>query len=168
MKRLILAAAAFAVLAPPVLAAARPTHVDSPKLTVVVAQDLVVGMTILKPGEYKFQCRMFDGTTFLVVTAVDTGKEITRVPCTQEMRENKITESEYRTLVRPDGKHSLTLVRIKGEAVAHRLVLNQPRRAAVGLLPPTAARRFCVAFAGASAGKCAYCLATASPSRRYV
>jgi hypothetical protein len=123
MKRLMLALCApIALIAFPVLAAAQPVHADSPKVTIVVAQELVVGTTILQPGDYKFQCRTFDGKTFLVVTSAADGREITRVPCVREMLDGKVTDSEYRTLLRPDGKRTLTLVRIKGEAVAHRIV----------------------------------------------
>jgi hypothetical protein len=123
MKRLMfVVCAAIAVLALPALAAAQPAHLDSPKVTIVVAQDLVVGTVTLLPGEYKFQCRTFDGNTFLIVSSVETGKEITRVACKREMLDNKVTESEYRSLVRPDGKRTLTVVRIKGDMVAHRIV----------------------------------------------
>ena len=126
MKRLVLVAcAALAVLILPFAAAAQPahaTHADSPKATMSLTGDIVVGTTILQPGEYKFQCRTFEGKTFLVITAVDTGKEITRVPCVRDMLDAKIPDSELRTLLRPDGKRTLTSVRIKGEMVSHRLV----------------------------------------------
>jgi hypothetical protein len=123
MKSLtFIACAALAVCAMPVRAFAQPTHADSPKAAIVVSQDLVVGTTILQPGEYKFQCRTFDQKTFLVVTSVETGKEIARVPCVREMLDAKVTDSEFRSITRQDGKKQLTSVRIKGEAVAHRVV----------------------------------------------
>jgi hypothetical protein len=119
---LFIACAAFAVCALPVRALAQPTHADSPKATIIVTQELVVGTTILQPGEYKFQCRTFDQKTFLVVTSTETGKEIVRVPCVREMLDAAVTDSDFRSIARQDGKKKLTSVRIKGEAVAHRVV----------------------------------------------
>ena len=122
MKRLLLTAcASLAVLLLPVVTSAQPVHADSPKVTMVLVQDVVVGTTTLKPGEYKFQCRTFDGKTFLVVTSL-SGQEITRVPCVREMLDAKVEDSELRTLLRPDGQHALTAVRLKGETVSHRIV----------------------------------------------
>ena len=123
MKRLVLiACASLAVLLLPVAASAQPAHADSPKVTMTLTQDMVVGTTVLQPGEYRFQCRTFDGKTFLVVTSVQTGKEITRVPCVREMLDAKVTDSELHSLIRPDGQRALTTVRLKGEMVAHRIV----------------------------------------------
>jgi hypothetical protein len=122
MKRLILfMSVALALIAIPLRAAAQPVHADSPKATLTIARDLVVGTTILQPGEYKFQCRTFDGKTFLVVTDVESGKELTRVPCVRESLDAKVTSSEIRTIVGADGKATLTVVRIKGELVSHRV-----------------------------------------------
>jgi hypothetical protein len=122
MKRLLLTAcASLAVLLLPVAASAQPAHADSPKVTMTLAQDMVVGTTTLQPGVYKFQCRTFDGKTFLVVTS-DNGKEITRVACVREMLDAKVADSELRSLLRPDGKRALTAVRLKGELVSHRIV----------------------------------------------
>ena len=115
---LVLPARAFAQ------AAAPHNHpYDSPKATIVVDQDLVVGTTTLKPGEYKFQCRTIDGRTFLVVTLVNRDKEIARVPCEREQLNGAISESEFRTITR-DGRHVLVSLRIKGESVAHTVVVN--------------------------------------------
>lgn len=123
MKRLVLVAcASLAVLILPAVASAQPVHADSPKAALTVTQDLVVGTTVLHPGEYKFQCRTFDGKTFMVVTSVETGKEITRVRCEAGMLDAKLSESQVLTLLRPDGTRALTAVRIKGEMVEHRLV----------------------------------------------
>jgi hypothetical protein len=123
MKRLVLVAcASLAVLILPFAAAAQPAHADSPKATMTLTQNMVVGTTILQPGEYRFQCRTFDGKTFLVVSSIDTGKEITRVPCVRETLDAKVPDSELQSLVRPDGKRTLTVVRIKGEMVSHRIV----------------------------------------------
>lgn len=123
MKRLVLVVCAtLAVLIYPLSAIAQPAHADSPKTTLILSDVLAVGPTMLQPGEYRFQCRTFDGKTFLVVTSVQTGKEITRVPCVREMLDAKVTDSEFRSLRRADGTRALTVVRIKGEMVAHRIV----------------------------------------------
>jgi len=123
MKRLVLVAcASLAVLVFPLRADAQHAHADSPKTTLTVTKSLVVGTTILQPGAYKFQCRTFDGRTFLVVTSVATGKELARVPCVEETLDAKVTDSDYRSLAREDGMRALLSVRIRGEAVAHRVV----------------------------------------------
>ena len=123
MKRLVFVACALAaVVALPVAAAAQPVHADSPKVTMTFTQDIAVGTTVLPPGAYKFQCRTFEGKTFLVVTAVDGGKEITRVECVREMLDKKVAESQIVSLLRPDGHRTLTGVRIRGEMVSHRVV----------------------------------------------
>jgi hypothetical protein len=96
---------------------------DSPKATINVERDLVVGTTTLKPGEYRFQCRTIDGRTFLVVTLANGGKEIARVPCEREQLNGAISESEFRTVIR-EGQQVLVSVRIKGESVAHTVVIN--------------------------------------------
>ena len=79
MKKMIAALVLVAVSLLPARAFAQATHdhlADSPKATIVVSQPLVVGTTILQPGEYKFQCRTFNNRTFLVVTVAETGKEL--------------------------------------------------------------------------------------------
>jgi hypothetical protein len=123
MKRLVLVVCAtLAVLIYPLGAIAQPAHADSPKTTLILSEGLAVGPTMLQPGEYRFQCRTFDGKTFLVVTSVQTGKEVTRVPCVREMLDAKVTASEFRSLLRADGTRALTVVRIKGEMVEHHVV----------------------------------------------
>lgn len=123
MKRLVLiACASLAVLLLPVAASAQPVHPDSPKVTVALPNAMVVGTTILPPGEYKFQCRTFEKKTFLIVTSVTTGKEITRVECVREMLDGKVAETAISSLLRADGKRTLTSVRLKGEMVSHRIV----------------------------------------------
>jgi hypothetical protein len=122
MKRLMfIACASLAVLVFPLRAAAQHVHADSPKTTLTVTSTLVVGTTILQPGQYRFQCRTFDGRTFLIVTAIN-GKEIARVPCVKETLDAMVIESDYRSALREDGKRTMTSVRIKGELVAHRLL----------------------------------------------
>jgi hypothetical protein len=123
MKRLVfVACASLAVLVFPLRADAQRAHADSPKTTLPVTKALAVGTTVLPPGAYKFQCRTFDGRTFLVVTSVETGKEIARVACVRETLDAKVTDSDYRSIAREDGTRMLISVRIKGETVAHRVV----------------------------------------------
>ena len=122
MKRTVFIVCALAVLMFPLRAFAQPAHVDSPKVTLTITSTTVVGAAVLQPGDYKFQCRMFDGKTFLVITSVSTGKEIARVPCEQQTLDAPVVNSDYRTALRADGKRALTMVRIKGESVAHRLI----------------------------------------------
>jgi hypothetical protein len=123
MKRLLLVAcASLAVLLLPVAASAQPAHADSPNVAVTVPQPIVVGNTMLQPGEYRFQCRTFLGKTFLVVTSAETRKEITRVPCVREMLNEKLSSSELHTQIDSGGKRTLTAVRLKGEMVSHRIV----------------------------------------------
>jgi hypothetical protein len=127
MKKMSAAVALVAALLIPVRAIAQAAHdhsYQSPKAVISVAEDLVVGTVTLKPGEYKFQCRTFGDRTFLVVTNVYTGKEIARVPCVREQLNGVISDSEFRTIAQADGTHTLVSVRIKGESVAHKVVLN--------------------------------------------
>lgn len=127
MKKMIAASALVAASLLPVRAIAQTAHdhdYSSPKATITIEQPLVVGMTILKPGDYKFQCRTFGDKTFLVVTAADTNKEITRVPCVRETLSEPVTDSQFRSIARPDGKRVLVTVKIKGEGVAHNVVVN--------------------------------------------
>lgn len=122
MKTLMFAVCAVAaVLIPGRVAAQDPAHADSPKVSITVADPTIVGGTVLKPGDYRFQCRHFDGKTFLVVSDVGTGKEIVRVPCAEESLPQKTEYSELRSLLRPDGTRVLQSVRIKGETIAHRV-----------------------------------------------
>jgi len=123
MKSLMFAVCVATVVLFPLRAAAQsPAHVDSPKVTISIPNAVTVGTTVLKPGDYKFQCRHFDGKSFLVVTDVETAKEILRVPCQEESLNQKIADSELRSIVRPDGTRSLQSVRIKGETIAHQIV----------------------------------------------
>ena len=126
MKKTIAAIALAAATLLPIRAIAQAAHehpYDSPRATISVERDLVVGTTILKPGEYKFQCRTFDGKTFLVVTAAN-GKELARVPCVKEKLDAQVTETEFRSIAKPDGTRVLVSVRIKGESVAHTVVVD--------------------------------------------
>jgi hypothetical protein len=126
MKKMIPVFALVAALVLPVRAIAQ-THnhpYDSPKATIAVEQELVVGTTVLKPGEYKFQCRTFNDQTFLVVTNADTGKELARVPCVKETLNAPVTDTEFRSVARPDGKRVLVSVKIKGETLAHNVVVD--------------------------------------------
>jgi hypothetical protein len=127
MKHVLLAAsiAAALFLALPARALAATDHAaDSPKATVTVTSPLAVGNAVLKAGDYKVQCRLFEGKTFLVVWSVETGKEVARVACVKDALTDKVSASQLRSLARPDGTQQLQSVRIKGESVAHRLVAN--------------------------------------------
>ena len=95
---------------------------DSPKVQFVVQQPLAVGDTVLKPGTYKFQCRVFDGKTFLVVTMADTGREVVRTPCVREEVDAPIANPSFWTTAGADGVRVLTRVGITGEMVTHKLV----------------------------------------------
>jgi len=127
MKKMIAAFALVAVSLLPVRAIAQAAHdhpYDSPKATISVVQELVSGMTILKPGEYKFQCRTFNDKTFLIVTNAATGKQVARVPCVKETLGEQVTETQFRSIAREDGKRVLVSVQIKGEAVSHNVVID--------------------------------------------
>ena len=125
MKRFIVLIAAVAVFValPHAVFAQDHSEKNSPKAEFTVSKSLVVGTTTLEPGTYKFQCIFADGTHFLIVTS-DDGKELARVPCKPEQVSGKITLSDFRSITLPDGTGKLTAVRIKGESVAHRLVLD--------------------------------------------
>ena len=123
MKRFIVLVAAVAVFVALPHAAVAQDHADhnSPKAEFHLAKALMVGTTKLEPGDYTFQCVFVDGSHFLVVTA--NGKELARVPCKQEQLNSKITTSDLRSLDRPDGA-TMTAIRIKGETIEHRLILD--------------------------------------------
>jgi hypothetical protein len=124
MKRMIgVACGMLAALAIPVLASAQVVHSEtSKKADMHLAQPLIVGTQTLKPGDYRYQCLTINGETFLVITS-DSGEEVARVPCTPEHLAKKAELSEIRTTTR-DGQLYLTAVRIQGELVAHRIVVN--------------------------------------------
>ena len=123
MKTLIAASAFVALVALPGLASAQEHHTaKSPKSDLHVSTSIIVGDKTLKPGDYKFQCVDIDGTQFLVVKDED-GEEVARVPCAAETLPAKVSTSEFRSVTR-DGKLYLSSVRIKGETIAHRVVLN--------------------------------------------
>lgn len=123
MKSLMYAACVLAVLSFPLRAAAQaPMHADSPKARITLSNAIQVGPTLLKEGEYKFQCRYFDGKPFLVVTQADSGKEVARVPCEPVSLDARTVNSELRAIVGPDGKRKVQSVRIKGETVEHRVI----------------------------------------------
>lgn len=126
MKRLIVSLCALALFVALPRAAAAQAHEhegNSPKADFHLSKALVVGTTTLEPGDYRFQCLFVDGKHVLVVTS-DDGKEMARVPCEPEQLTSKVTLSDFRSINRPDGTVALTAVRIKGEKIAHRLVVN--------------------------------------------
>lgn len=123
MKRFTLAASVVLVaLLLPLRAAGQPAHSDSPKVSLLVANELVVGTATLLPGEYKIQCKTIDGKTFLVVVSTETGKEVARVACVRETFEGKVPDTTYGTAPGTAGKRTLTWVRIKGETSQHKVV----------------------------------------------
>jgi len=127
MKPLMLVAAAvFAVAAMPATAVAQADHLmlkDSPKTELTLTEPLAVANTVLKPGTYKFQCRVFaGGKTFLVVTVAQTGKEVVRTPCVRETLDSRIANSSFWTTIGANGHRTLTRVGIEGESVTHRLL----------------------------------------------
>jgi hypothetical protein len=113
--------AVVAVLLPSRAAAQDPLHADSPRVTIFVENPTQAGPVVLKPGEYRFQCRNIDGKTFLVITRSASNKEVARIPCTEEMLNGKAPYSELRSVVQPDGMRRLQSVRIKGETIGHRV-----------------------------------------------
>jgi hypothetical protein len=127
MKKLVAAFALVAASLLPARAVAQTTHdhpYNSPKATITVDQKMVVGTATLEPGDYTLQCRTFGDKTFLVVTSVDTGKEVVRVPCVREVLTDAVTDSQTESLIRPDGQRVLVSVRIRGESFVHFLVMN--------------------------------------------
>lgn len=122
MKRLFfflfIAAALFAL--PNRAAAQHPEK--SAKADLHVSQTLVVGGVTLKTGDYKFECKHVDGKQMLVVTDIDSGKEVARVPCTPENLAAKARENQFRSRPGFDGVPELTAVQIKGETVVHRVI----------------------------------------------
>lgn len=127
MKPLMLfAAAVFALAIMPAAAVAQTGHImlkDSPKAELTIDYPLAVGNTVLKPGTYKFQCRVFEGgKTFLVVTVAATGKEVARTPCENESVDAPISNASFWTMPGTHGTRTLTRVGIQGEVVTHRLV----------------------------------------------
>ena len=124
MKRVIVFLSIVALFVALPRAAFAQGHPNSPKAEFNLSKSLVVGTTTLKPGLYTFQCLFVDGKDVLVVTSAEDGKEIARVPCTPEQLSGKIDMSDFRSITRSDGAQALTAVRIKGETVAHRLVLD--------------------------------------------
>jgi hypothetical protein len=125
MKRMLFVAlVALCAVALPLRAAAQHSHADSPKATLIVADDLLVGATVLHSGEYRVRCRTIEGKTFLVVTAEETGKEVARVPCTAKNTDGKVAETQFSIGRDKSGKRALTAVRIKGETTEHQVVVN--------------------------------------------
>jgi len=127
MKPLILVAASvFALAVMPTTAVAQTGHLmlkDSPKAELTLTEPLAVGNTVLTPGTYKFQCRVFEGgKTFLVVTVAKTGREVARTPCVREIQDGRISNSSFWTKLDANGYRRLTRVGIEGESVTHRLV----------------------------------------------
>jgi hypothetical protein len=112
---------AFVLLFPLRAAAQDPLHADSPRVTITVNNPMLVGNAVLKPGDYLFQCREFDGKTFLVISQVESKKEILRIPCEKESLDARNVNSELRAIVNANGTRVLQSIRIKGETIGHRI-----------------------------------------------
>ena len=126
MRLVALAAAvALTIVAFPNVAAAQANHhANSKKAEIHLSSPLTVGTTTLKVGDYKFQCIRFGDKDFLVVTTVEDGKEVARVPCTPEELMDKPLVSDMRAVPDGAGGRVLSAVRIRGEKIAHRVVVD--------------------------------------------
>jgi len=119
------AAAALTVVAFPNVAAAQANHhANSKKAEIHLSSPLTVGTTTLTVGDYKFQCVRFGDKDFLVVTTVEDGKEVARVPCTPEDLMDKPSVSDIRSVPDGAGGRVLSAVRVKGDKIAHRVATN--------------------------------------------
>jgi hypothetical protein len=126
MKHVALATCfALALVAFPRVAAAQADHhANSKKAEIHLSSPLTVGTTTLAVGDYKFQCIRFGDKDFLVVTTVEDGKEVARVPCTPEELMEKPSVSDMRAVPDGAGGRVLSSVRIRGEKIAHRVVVD--------------------------------------------
>ena len=126
MKRTLIATVgALALMTFPSAVAAQDHHVaNSKKADFHVSQALTIGNETLKPGDYRFQCVKINGEDMLVVTSDDSGREVARIPCKMEPLAKKSEVNELRTVSQPDGSSVLSAVRIKGENIAHRVLVN--------------------------------------------
>ena len=126
MRYVALAAAvALTIVAFPTAAAAQADHhANSKKAEFHLSSPLTVGTATLQVGDYKFQCVRFGDKDFLVVTTVEDGKEVARVPCTPEELMNKPDVNDMRTVPDGSGGRVLSAVRIRGEKIAHRVATN--------------------------------------------
>ena len=101
----------------PSVVSAQMTH---KKVPFAVTDNVVVGTTTLKSGNYEVQCKMIDGKEFLVVTSVDkNGAEVARVPCVQEVLGEALKTTNISTMKNASGAQVLAAVRVKGEKIVH-------------------------------------------------
>ena len=121
---LVAAVASTIVAFPNVAASQADHHANSKKAEIHLSSPLTVGTTTLKIGDYNFQCIRFGDKDFLVVTTVEDGKEVARVPCTPEELVEKPNVSEMRAVPDGAGGRVLSGVRIRGEKIAHRVATN--------------------------------------------
>jgi hypothetical protein len=123
MRHIALAAfVAVTIVAFPASAAAQADHhANSKKAEFHLSSPMLVGNIVLDVGDYQFQCVRIDGVDFLVVTAVEDGKAMARVPCTPEALSEAPKVNDMRTVPTADGGRVLTAVRIRGDKVAHRV-----------------------------------------------
>jgi hypothetical protein len=117
---LVVGFAAVALIALPGRASAQADHSEkSHKTQIHVSDPIYIGATLVEPGDYKVECKSIDGQHTIVVTPVDSKKEIVRVPCKTITLDEKIDMSQFRTVTRRDGTRALVDVRFKGETIAH-------------------------------------------------
>src|SRR5262245_27878260 len=96
MKGLLLVAIGALILSStPGRASAQPAHPHRAKATLTISAPLFVGDTLVKPGDYKVQCVDVQGKDVLVMTSIDTGREVVRVPCKPEILSEKVGESSF-------------------------------------------------------------------------
>jgi len=120
MKGLLLVAiGALVLVSTPGRAVAQTAHPHRAKADLSISSPIYVGNTLVKPGDYKVQCVDVQGKDFLVMTSLETGKEVVRVPCKPEVLKDKVAVSSFVTIIREDGTKELQSVRIKGETIAH-------------------------------------------------
>ena len=122
MNRFLVACGVVTMLAFPMFASAQDIHAGLSKTAEFhLSSALKIGTTTLKPGDYKFQCILVDGSHYMIVRDVEDGKEVARVPCTPEDLGGKNAVSEFRSINRADGSRDLSGVRFKGETISHRI-----------------------------------------------
>lgn len=139
-------AAALAVLGMGAAAAAAPT--TSRPLgkdgDVAFTEPVVVGITVLAPGHYRFRHVLVEGRHYLIIRRQQTatwasgsgatehwgqgkGAEIARVVCDVFPLAARVEQTEVYTHTRADGTEAVTQIRIKGESASHLLPLDAER-----------------------------------------
>ena len=125
MGRIVLALfGVLGVIASPTVGSAQAAHQERGKSTEFhLSSAIVIGDKTVKPGDYKFECKKINEVDTLVVTSLDDNDEVVRVPCIPVILPTKVQVSQYRT-TKLSGTNVLTEVQIKGETVAHLIVIS--------------------------------------------